>query len=178
MSNFKNLEYILDHHFDSKSCRHYVNGFVNVLHCHHYATLYAQLADDAGMLDGKLLLAESCEDVFYDVLKKYYIENGICSIRDKINIAEQYYSATGLGKIHFQKAGPESGYTELTHSHVDEGWIKKWGTRDKPVNFMTQGFISAVFSLLFDTPRRSFEVFEEESIVSGATKSSFKIVRK
>ena len=43
----KKVEFEIDHRFDPVKNRHYLNGFCSVLHCHHYATLYTQLADDA-----------------------------------------------------------------------------------------------------------------------------------
>ena len=37
-----------------------------------------------------------------------------------------------------------AGEIVLTGSHVDEGWIKKWGTFDKPVNYVSGGFAVGV----------------------------------
>jgi hypothetical protein len=155
-----------------------MNGQVSVLHCHHYATLYSQLADDCGMLDGKKLLAECTEDTFYHTLTSYYAEHGIGNIEDRIAIAEQYYAASGLGKMKVVCAGPESGVVELAHSHIDEGWIKKWGKRDKPVNFITCGYIAAVFSAVFGQEKRSFAVTETASIITGAERSQFNVVAR
>lgn len=178
MTTVKKLEYVIDHKFDSARTRHVVNGFVNVLHCHHYATLYAQLADDAELLDGKALLVSSSEDVFYSVLSYYFRCNNITNLADRISISEQYYAATGLGKMAVLCAGRDGGEVKLLHSHIDEGWVKKWGKRDKPVNFMTQGFIKAMFSLLFDYSTQNYDVVETMSIVSGAEESVFNVVRK
>lgn len=178
MTIFKKNDLVLDHQFDSKTCRHTVNGEVNVLHCHHYATLYTRLADDCGMLDGKKLLAEVAEDTFYEILANYFRENAITILKDRISIAEQYYAATGLGQMKVICAGSESGEVELIHSHVDEGWIKKWGQHDKPINFMTSGYIAGLFSAVFDRPLRSFTVTERESMVTGAAHSMFEIVAK
>ncbi|MBU1218986.1 hypothetical protein KKF34_01885 [Myxococcota bacterium] len=178
MTTIKKLQYEINHNFDEKNARHFVNGFVSVLHCHHYSTLYAQLADDAELLDGKALLVSSTQDVFYSVLKKYFQDNGISCLKQRIIVTEQYYSACGLGKLTVVSAGADSGDVILTRSHVDEGWIKKWGKREKPVNFLTQGFIAAAFSSFFDLPSGSFEVVENQSIVAGAEKSKFTVIRK
>ncbi len=178
MVQFKQTEILLDHRFDPKTCRHSLNDKVHVLHCHHYATLYSRLADDCGMLDGKQLLAEVAEDTFFDFFTNYFEKNGIDALADKISIAEQYYAATGLGQMNVLCAGPESGEVELLHSHVDEGWIKKWGQRDKPVNFMTCGFIAGMFSAVFGKATRSYYVSETESIVAGSEHSKFEVVAK
>ncbi len=152
MALMKKTEIVLDHQFDRKTCRHTLNGELHVLHCHHYATLYSRLADDCGMLDGKKLLTEVAEDVFFDLLIKYFNEHAITSLPDKFTIAEQYYAATGLGQMNVVCAGPESGEVELLHSHVDEGWIKKWDKRSAPVNFITSGYIAGMFSAVFERP--------------------------
>lgn len=178
MAFFKQTELEMTHRFDPVKCRHYLNGQTSVLHCHHYATLYSQLADDCGMLDGKKLLAETAEDVFGDVLKKYFKERCIETITDRLDIAVQYYSAVGLGKMRVVFAGTESAEIELEHSHVDEGWIKKWGKREAPVNFMTAGYVAGMLSAVFELPPRAFDVHETESLVSGADVSRFTAVRK
>ena len=61
----------------------------------------------------------------------------------------------------------------MVHSHVDEGWIKKWGKRDEPVNFIGSGYIAALFAAVLGKSTRSFDVKETASIVSGADKSEF-----
>ncbi len=178
MAIIKKTEIVLDHKFDPRSCRHTINGELHVLHCHHYATLYTRLADDCGMLDGKKLLVDVAEDCFYELLTKYYAAHNIESIDDRFSIAEQYYAAAGLGQMEVLCAGTESGEVKLLHSHLDEGWINKWEKRDTPVNFMTCGYIAAIFSAAFDRPTRTFSVLEKESIISGAEHSLFDIVAK
>lgn len=178
MAQFKTTEIILDHKFEPKTCRHSINDMVHVLHCHHFATLYSRLADDCGMLDGKKLLAEVSEDTFSAFLTCYYEKNTVQTIAEKITIAEQYYAATGLGQMQVICAGMESGEVNLLHSHVDEGWIKKWGKRDQPVNFITAGYIAGMFNALFGCAPRTYHVVESESIVSGAEQSKFEVVMK
>ena len=177
MAIMKKTELVINHKFDSLRKRHYFNGRMSVLHCHHYATLYTQLADDAKDWDGARLLRENSEDVFYNVLVNYYKEHGIEDLDEKISIAEQYYAAVGMGMLKIIGFGPFAGTVEMVHSHVDEGWIKKWGTRDKPVNFISQGYIAAVFAAINDLPPKSYQVNEIESIVCGASKSIFTVVR-
>ena len=177
MAIHNELELVIDHDFDPKSCRHRQNGMQSVLHCHHYATLYCQLADDAGMLDGKQLLADVCEDAFRRQLTSYYEEHGIDSVADRVEIAQQNYAACGLGQMDVRAAGPDGGKVVLEHSHVDEGWVKKWGTRDEPVNFITWGYVAAVFAAVFDLPSRSYIVEETASLVAGDEQSQFNVAR-
>lgn len=168
MAEFVKRELLLDHHFDQKTCRHTINGITAVLHCHHFATLTTQLANDCGLLDGKKLLADCAEDAFYQVLVAYYKEHGIVELGERISIGEQYFSAVGLGKLRVKNAGSCSGKVILEHSHVDEGWIKKWGKADKPVNHIGTGFVTALFSAIYDRNKREFVAREEQSIATGA----------
>lgn len=172
----KKTELIVERRFDPKSYRHSVNGKTHVLHCHHYSTLYAQLAEDCGMLDGRKLLREVAEDSFHEVLRDYYAARAVTDLAGRVAIAEQYFAFTGLGRMQITCAGPDSGEVTLSHSHLDEGWVKKFGQRAEPVNYIACGFIAAVFSLLFGRPARSFSVKEKESIVSGAGRSLFVVV--
>lgn len=177
MAVFTNTELKLDHSFDPIRSRHYLNGAVSVLHCHHFTTLYCQLADDAEIVDGKKLLANSAEETFAPILRAYFEDHGVETITDRISIAEQYYSAVGLGLLKVSSFGRTAGRVELTRSHVDEGWKAKWGEREAPVNFITQGYVAAVFAAVTGHPTGSFQVSEEQSIVSGAEKSVFRAVR-
>ena len=177
MSKFIQTELELNHQFDSNTSRHYLNGQLTVLHCHHYSTLYTQLADDVEFTDGKELLKNVAEDVFYGVLENYFNSKNITNLSARVEIVQQYYSAIGLGELKVIHMGDDFGQVELIHSHLDEGWVHKWGQSDKPVNYITSGFAAAIFNLINGTPARSCTVKEVQSIVTGAEKSIFKISR-
>lgn len=174
----KKIEFEIDHKFDPVTNRHYMNGFCTVLHCHHYATLYTQLADDAKDFDGQRLFTEAAEGTFFEVLNDYYLKKKIESVDEKISIAEQYWKAVGMGLIRFTGIGKYDATAEMDYSHVDEGWLKKWGSRDKPVNFLTAGFVAAVTALVNGKSWRSYYVQETKSLVCGDDKSEFKAVLK
>ena len=176
MTVFKKTELEFEHSFDPMRKRHFINGVCVVLHCHHYATLYTQLADDAKDFEGERLLRETAEDTFYAILRDYFKNKNINSVKDRISLAEEYYSAVGLGKLIVEGLGEFAGSVKLRHSHVDEGWIKKWGKHSKPINFITQGFIAAAFSAVNDKSTRAYKVQEVQSIVCGAKESLFKVV--
>ena len=175
MAEFKKINYEIKHVFDQKNCRHFLNGRVSVLHCHHFMTLYTQLAKDSGKTD---VLKNVAEETFYEVLNNYFIENNINDIEDKIELACQYYSAIGLGNILIASLGDDSGEVEALRSHVDEGWIKKWGNHDSEVNYVTCGYISAAFSAINNLKIGVYETIEKESIVKGAKTSKFKVYKK
>lgn len=166
----------LEHKFDPSRKRHYLNGHLSVLHCHHYATLFTQLGIDAkDIVDGPKILKETVEDVFYEILTGYYKDNNVADPRDRIDIACQMYAAVGLGKITPGSVEESGGEVEMPHAHVDEGWIKKWGKYKAPVNFIGSGYIAGMFSAAYGKKPRTYKVTETQSLVMGAGKSVFKV---
>ncbi len=160
--------------FDTRRNFQYVNDEPSVMHCHHYATLFTKLAMDNKALNGPQLLSDSMEDSIFLVLKKYYLRHEISSVNMKIEVAEEYFSKMGMGKvsIRFSESG---GSARMTRSHIDEGWLKKWGKNSEPVNYISCGYLNAVFSLASALPLRSFRAVEKESIVTGSSHSNFSI---
>ena len=166
----------LDHKFDPSRKRHYLNGQLSVLHCHHYATLFTQLGiDSKDIVDGPRILQETVEDVFYEVLAGYYKDNNVTDPKDRVDIACQMYAAVGLGKINPGSVEENGGELEMPHAHVDEGWVKKWGKYKTPVNFIGAGYIAGMFSAAYGKAPRTYKVTETQSLVMGAEKSVFKV---
>lgn len=174
MAHFLTTELVLDKTFDNKTKRHYLNGFNIVFHCHHYSTLYTQLALDAKETE---LLADVAEESFSKLLETYFIEHDIESLEDKIEIGEQYFAAIGLGKMQVGFVGRNSAEIFLHSSHLDSGWIKKFGKSDKPVNFISAGFITALVSNILELPLKAFKAVENQSIAMGDEVSVFKVFR-
>lgn len=165
-----------DHVFDPKTKRHQINKVQSVLHCHHYTSLYTQLALDAGETD---LLKECARESFRTVLDTYFANNpDVDTVQAKAEIGCQYYALVGLGKMNVMFLGDDSGVVELQASHTDDGWMKKWGVYDKPVNYITAGFIEALFELVLDLEPKSFAAMEVQSIVMGAETSEFHVTRR
>ena len=159
---------ILQTRYDRERCRHIADGKTLVLHCHHFASLTTQLANDCSLLDAKKLLAECAEDAFYAVLADYYHKNNVCGLRERIEAAERYFSEAGLGLLKVNYAGSCAGEVALKHSHVDEGWVKKYGVASKPINYIGCGYVTALFSAAFGKPKRSYLAKERRSIACGA----------
>jgi predicted hydrocarbon binding protein len=74
--------------------------------------------------------------------------------------------------------GECSGEVILTKSHVDAGWLKKWGKYDAPVNYIAAGYIAGMFSAACDMPVKTYNVTESESIAMGAELSRFRALKK
>jgi hypothetical protein len=178
MTQTSQYDFQMTPEFEPRSCRHLVDGRTYVLHCHHYATLYTQLAEDCGILDGKKLLAEVAEDTFYDVLSAYYRKHELVSVADRFAAGEEYFRSMGMGVLKVACAGRDYGEVELPSSHLDAGWIRKFGPSEKPVNHLTRGFIAGLFAATFDRSPRSYTVAETASIAAGAPQSRFVVVAK
>ena len=172
----KRTEFEIDHKFDPVKNRHFLNGVCSVLHCHHYATLYTQLAVDAVDFQGVRHLVDSAEGVFYEILDEYFKKHEVTELADKVEIAQQYWQIIGMGLIRFTGVGKYEVTAEMEYSHLDEGWLKKWGGNDKPVNFFSVGFVAAVAALVNGKPPRSFQTRETQGLVCGDAKSQFKAV--
>jgi predicted hydrocarbon binding protein len=166
----------IEHKFDPKRKRHYLNNFLTVLHYHHYATLFTQLALDAkDLVDETQILKETIEDVFFEVLSGYYKKNGITDTKERMDIASQMFSAVGMGKMDIVSGDDNGGEIEMPLAYVDEGWIKKWGKFKEPVNYIGAGYVCGMFAAVFDKPLRTYNVTETQSRVMGADKSHFKV---
>lgn len=177
MAKIKKIEWMVEQKYDRRRNRHVMNGQVTVLHCHHYATLYSQLADDATIVDGRALLRQASELSFHAALSSYFETYGIADLEDRVALAEEYWSLAGMGTLRFERVGALSASARMDHSHVDEGWIKKWGKREAPVNFIGQGYVSAAMAAVYDLPPGSFVTRETASIVAGADASRFAVRR-
>lgn len=166
----------LDHKFDANRKRHYINNALTVLHCHHYATLFTQLALDAReLVDGTQILKQTTEDIFFKLLSDYYKNNGVADPQKRLEIAVQMFSTIGMGKMAVVSGDVNGGAVDIPHPHVDEGWLKKWGQHKEPVNYIGSGYLSGMFSAAFDKPTGTYKVTETQSKVMGAGKSHFKV---
>jgi hypothetical protein len=162
----------MNHTFDEETYRHFVNGQNVVLHCHHYMALMTKMAEDFADVGADQVLCESTEDTIRPVLDSYFADHDVTSPQERLAIGAEYYAFTGMGLM--EVTGTEAaGEVKLAHSHVDEGWVKKWGEHDKPINHFTRGFVAAVFAAAFSQPARSYAVTETASIVMGAPESVF-----
>ena len=175
MAESKNKTLLLNNIFDKNTRRKYINGVQTVFHCHHFISLYTQLAID---IEETQILKDTAEEAFYNTLTKYFSENNIKDFNDKVNLACDYYKAIGMGEITVENITLYSGVVKSTSAHIDKGWMVKWGKYDKPVNHIGCGYISAMFAVAQNKPFNSYETIEQKSIVKGDEYTLFKIVRK
>jgi len=162
----------LDFSLDNETYRHFLNGFPVVMHSHHYLALITKLAEELGDINGPQILSDVVEDSMRAVFDDYIQKNGLSSPMDKCNVGREYYSVFGLGKM-VVTGSENGGEVRLVHSHIDEGWVMKWGANAKPINYFTCGFIAAVFGAAFNKPPRSYTVTEAASMATGESEGKF-----
>lgn len=160
--------------FDDKTYRHYMNGFLSVLHCHHYMSLLTKTAMETDNIGGIKILMESAEDAVRPLFDDYIQKNSISDPTEKMRVGVEYYSVMGMGKM-VARGNDKGGEVELSKSHVDQGWLMKFGKSDKPLNFFTCGYIAALFGAAFGKPARSYRVTEIASIATGEATSKFTV---
>lgn len=159
--------------FDQTRMRHLTEGRTTVLHCHHYATLFTQLALDADQFNGPALLAQASAEAFGSPLREYLSKHKVTERADRIAIAEQYFAFMGLGQVRFECSDGQAMAT-MRHSHIDEGWTKKWGQRQRPVNYVGCGYVQGAIAAIFYLKNaQTVTVRETQSIVCGASSSKF-----
>lgn len=163
-----NLEFTMD----NATNRHSLNGHEVVMHSHHYLALITKLVDDLSDLGGPDILSDVTEETMSMILNDYFQKQGVASTEERFRAGEEYFSAFGLGKMSI--SGDENGgEVQLSSSHLDEGWTMKWGPHGTPINYLSCGFISAIFSAVFNRPAKSYGTTETASMVTGAPKSTF-----
>ena len=167
----------VDYTFDDKTYRHFMNGFEVVMHCHHYLTLTTRLAEQFEEYGGTRILAESVEDSIRPLFDDYVQKNNLPAGDERLKMAAEFYEIMGMGQMTIQ-GDANGGQVSLTRSHVDQGWLKKFGPADHPLNYWTNGFITAMFSCAFDRPTRGYEVSEITGMVQGEEVSRFEVKAK
>ncbi len=162
----------LDFNLDNETYRHYLNGHSVVMHSHHYLALITKLAQDMDDISGSQILRDVVEETMKGIFDDYAQKNDLNSPLERCNVGREYYSVFGLGKM--VVTGSESGgEVRLIRSHIDEGWVRKWGASDRPVNHFTCGYIAAIFAVAFNKPAKSYTVTEMASMAAGETEGKF-----
>ncbi len=156
----------VDFTFDQKNYRHYMNEQNSVLHCHHYMALTTKLAEDTADLGGPQILRETAEDTLRPLIDETIKRSGLSTPEEKLMAGQELYAVLGLGRMEIRGNGG-GGEVKLRRSHVDEGWVKKWGKHDKFINHVTCGYLAAVFAAAHGKPARSYQAAEQTSIVVG-----------
>ncbi len=163
--------------FDQKTFQRYLNGFKAVGHAHHYLALLIQMAEKYKEYGGIQIMVESTEDALRPVFDDYVQKHDVGEGADRLKMAAEFYDLMGMGQMQFS-GDAAGGEVVLTRSHVDEGWIRKYGPADRPLNYWSCGYIAAMFGCAFNRAPRSYDVEETAGIVMGNKVSRFAVKRK
>jgi hypothetical protein len=159
--------------FDPIRKLQYINSDPSVMHCHHYSAIFTKLALELKDSGGTKYLTEAMEEASYIALRKVFITEALESTAERRSFVEQYYRLTGLGDLSIRDCSAAGGSITLRRSHMDEGWVKKYGKSSTPVNFVTVGFLAGAFAAIFNKHLRHFQVEETASMATGKTTGEF-----
>ena len=160
----------LNYKIEEKTRRHYLKGRFSLLDYQKHTTFYTQLAIDA---DETEMLTRVSEKTFYKFLVDYFNFHNISLPEEKLDTGCKYYSSVGLGKMKINST--DSKEVILTYADIDKEWLERHGPYSGPVNYITCGYICALFSAVLEKSPGTFKAIEVESIVMGAEKSRFKV---
>ncbi len=164
----------MEHTFDNTTYRHSYNGHIMVMHCHHYLSLLTRLAMESTDVNGTEILASSAEDTIRPVLEECARRQAVTTPEGILTLGRELYQYLGMGLMAIN-GSEEGGEVTLVRSHVDQGWIKKWGKATAPVNHFTRGFVAATFGAAFGKPAQSYAAEEILSIARGDATTTFKV---
>jgi hypothetical protein len=156
----------VDFTFDNVTYRNFMNGFAGVLHGHHYMCLTTKLAEDLADVEGPRILRESLEDSIRPLLDEYFAKDSVASPEERLKIGEEHFSVMGLGRL-VVTGDVQGGEVRILRSHVDDGWINKWGKHSAPINHIACGYAAALFAAAFGKSPRSYAATETTSIAMG-----------
>ncbi len=162
------------HSYDSITNQHFHRNFSVVMHCHHYFSVFIELAHAYEKQGGPRFMQEAAAETFGSFLRLYYLEDGIKDLGERIRIAEEYWRQVGMGIIRISTQDPTYGSARMNYSHIDEGWLKKGAPTSRPINYVTQGFLAGFMQAAYTGGRsRTYEVKETKSLVLGDEYSQF-----
>jgi len=162
----------LEYSLENETYRNFLNGHPVVMHSHHYLALITKMVEEMGDIGGPQILTDVVEETMLVIFNDYIQKYSLTSPMDKCNVGREYYSAFGLGKM-IVTGSEKGGEVRLVHSHIDEGWVQKWGPHNKPINHFSCGYIAAVFEAAFNKPAKSYSVTETASMAVGETEGKF-----
>lgn len=161
------VEFNMDLAFDSKNNTITIAGTRMVLHCHHYNSQLQQTLELTDYIDGRCIMKEAGEHVFFEQFKNYLKANKV-EDRGKTEVAAEMYRNFGFGTLDFSKIG-EKTVTANT-SHFATGWLCKFGKRETPCCHFTAGYIAGVMRAITG---RYYAAEEKECIAMKHRKCKF-----
>lgn len=169
------MSFDLEPDFDEKSGLVSIEGISMVIHCHFYNVFLLQAIETATYVDGRAILIRSSEESVNKQLIGYYDRKGISDEKTRISIAADMFKVFGVGLLDFSNINGSGGTVTSKSSHVARGWKEQIGTREKPVDYISCGFIAGALAAVYNKPIGTFKVNETECLVQGKEKCKFEV---
>lgn len=124
----------------------------HILHCNYYNTyLQRTLWLDAGhFIDSASIIIGAAAEQARLQLATLFNELDLHSIEDRKSYTEHFYSWQGFGAIDLSTLSATGGDVPSAMQHYAEGWKAQFGSSQKPVGLMTQGWLAGAADAIFD----------------------------
>ncbi len=160
--------------FDANSNIILLDGAMVYLHCHHYNCGLIKVLEDIEGIRARDIIVQSAAEEFYtnfsEYIKKYLMEK---TDFEKLNAAEDLYRFMGFGRIDLSGVNDKGGMVYANSSYYVIGWLAKYGRRDKPLCYLTCGFLSGVLSAVYLKPLDYYKVIEKHCMITGHSHCEF-----
>ncbi len=170
------MDYIPKIIFESDKNLLYMDNIPISLHCHHFNCGLINAIEAIDYFDAIEIYINEAAKCFYEYFKKILIiDNKKLSINKALMIAEDIYRFMGYGRIDLSKLITGYGTVISDSSYFVVGWFAIYGKRDKPVCYLTRGFIKAVIAVLFNKELSKINVTETQCMICGDDFCKFEV---
>ncbi|RME91775.1 MAG: hypothetical protein D6767_04505 [Candidatus Hydrogenedentota bacterium] len=150
-----------------------------VFHCNHYNLFLQRTIEDTGeYIDAETILVDGAVSCTYSMLNRLFEKNP--KYRDpkiRLEIASAIYSQLGFGLLPIHELTEDGGVVHTKITHYSYGWLKKWGKRDKPVDYFTRGYLIAALAQAYFLPPGAFSCKQTKCLSMGDEQNEFVLER-
>ncbi len=144
------------------------------LHCHHFNCGLINAIEAIDYFDAIEIYINEAAKCFYEYFKNILtIKN--YSVNKALSIAQDIYRFMGYGRIDLSELINGYGTATSDSSYFVVGWFAIYGNRDKPVCYLTRGFIKAIVAAIFDIDINVVKVVETQCMICGNDFCEFKV---
>ena len=118
-------------------------------------------------------LYHNCEQFFGRALEAHFRAYRQGDLAERIQIAEQYFAASGLGQLDVLGLGPDAAVAELRRPRPNPGRAHLRTADPRFVPAVAAGFLAALCAVALDLPLGTFRVAEATSDTVRPNRSVF-----
>jgi len=170
------MNYIPKIRFEPDKNLLYMDDIPISLHCHHFNCGLINAIERIDYFDAIDIYINEAAKCFYNYLKKILlIDDTASSIKKALIIAEDIYRFMGYGRIDLSKLVDGYGSATSDSSYFVVGWFAIYGRRNKPICYLTRGFLKAVIAVIFKKDITRVNVLETQCMICGDDSCKFEI---